>query len=263
MNVQGVHAGSSATLSNGGLQRLFSRILAGVASQTPRMVSAAVMALARLTFEFASELQVIAAELLPPVCTLLQSKAREVIKAALGFLKVIALRVPVDLVTPHLPLIVQGVLVWAEDSKNKFKLKVRRLIERLCKRCGYEAVAAAWPETDEKLLAAVRKGMARAAREKRGGGEAAGSDGGESGASRARTARASEWGHSQIFSDDDMGGGEDGDARSRAGMSAKSKQSKAARTAANSAQLSVNSVFVRAGTHAYAAWNGDGGVAGC
>eukprot|EP00892_Ulva_mutabilis_P007664 jgi/Ulvmu1/526/UM001_0534.1 len=218
-------AEASAALANGGLQRLFSRILAGVASQTPRMVSAAVMAIARLTFEFASELQVIAAELLPPVCTLLQSKAREVVKAALGFLKVVALRVPVDLVTPHLPLIITGVLVWAEDSKNKFKLKVRRLVERLCKRCGYEAVAAAWPESDEKLLAAVRKGMARAARQKNsgGGGGDGASEGGASGVSRARTARASEWGHSRIFSDEDMGAGEDGDARSRAGMSTKSK----------------------------------------
>lgn len=207
------------------------------------MVSAAVMALARLTFEFASELQVIAAELLRPVCTLLQSKAREVIKAALGFLKVVALRVPVDLVSPHLPLIVNGVLVWAKDSKNKFKLKVRRLIERLCKRCGYEAVAAAWPDSDEQLLTAVRKGMARSTRQKQAGAEGeGGSEGGASGSSRARTARASEWGHSRIFSDEDAGAGEDGDARSRAGMSTKSKQSKAAQAPANSAPWWISCV---------------------
>lgn len=193
------------------------------------------MALARLTFEFASEFQVIAAELLPPICSLLQSKAREVIKAALGFLRVVALRVPVDLVAPHLALIIEGVLVWAEDSKNKFKLKVRRLIERLCKRCGYEAVAAAWPEAHQKLLTAVRKGMARSGRQKSRDRAGEGSEGGESAASGARTARASEWGHSRIFSDEDLGGGEDGDARSRAGMSAKSKQSKSARTPASSA----------------------------
>lgn len=234
-------AESAASLTNGGLQRFLASILAGVASQTPRMVSAAVMALARLTFEFASELQVIAAELLPPVCTLLQSKAREVVKAALGFLRVVALRVPADLVTPHLSLITEGVLVWAEDSKNKFKLKVRRLVERLCKRCGYEAVAAAWPEGHQKLLTAVRKGMARSARHKHGGGDGGdgeGSDGGKSGVSRARTARASEWGHSRIFSDEDEGVGEDGDARSRAGMSTKSRQSKGTRAAEGSALLS-------------------------
>lgn len=112
-------------LRNGGLQRLFAMVLAGLGSTTPRMVSAAVMALARLTFEFASELQLIVSRLLPAVCTLLHKKAREVVKSVLGFLKVAAMRVPAELLAPHLRVIVEGVLMWAEDSKNRYKLKVR------------------------------------------------------------------------------------------------------------------------------------------
>jgi ribosomal RNA-processing protein 12 len=222
-------------LDNGGLQRLFAMILAGIAAQSPRMVSASVMALARLTFEFASELQVIVAQLLPPICALLRSKAREVIRAVLGFLKVVAMRVPAELVQPHLKLILGGILLWAEDSKNKFKLKVRRLIERLAKRCGFEAVAAVWPESDEKLLAAIRKGFARKARQKAvRDGDTEGSEGGVSG---AKTARASEWGHTAIFSDDDEGFQEDGDARSLAGRSRMSTQSRTSKAAKRGAGM--------------------------
>lgn len=46
------------------------------------------MALARLLYEFAGRLEPLVPELLPAVCMLLRSKAREVIKAVLGFIKV-------------------------------------------------------------------------------------------------------------------------------------------------------------------------------
>lgn len=213
-------------LDDGGLQRMFACTLAGVASQSPRMTSASVMALARLLFEFAGELQLPAAMLLPSLCALLRSKAREIIKSVLGFLKVAAVRLPADVLQQHLPTIIEGLLIWAQDSKNKFKMKVRRLLERLCKRCGYEAVAAAWPDADPKLLSSIRKGLARTTREKtarkNAADEGASADGDSEVSGGRRTVSGSEWRHTQIFSDegdDGGGGGEDGDARSRAGQS--------------------------------------------
>jgi hypothetical protein len=198
--------GDAQALNNDGLEQLFAMVLAGLAARTLRMVSATLMALARLTFEFAPQLQAVAAQLLPAVCALLRSKAREVIKSVLGFLKVAAMRVPVELLTPHLKDILDGVLLWAEDTKNRYKLKVRHLVERLIKRCSYDAVAAAWPESEAKLLTAVRKEFARSARRKAmraaAGAEAGETEGGSRGAhSMARTARASEWHHSAVFSD--------------------------------------------------------------
>ncbi len=38
--------------------------------------------------------------------------------------QVVAMRLPLESVLPHLPAILDGVLLWAADSKNKFKLKV-------------------------------------------------------------------------------------------------------------------------------------------
>ncbi|PNH02025.1 Ribosomal RNA-processing protein 12 [Tetrabaena socialis] len=108
----------------GGLYEFFSMVMAGLVATTPHMVSATVMALARLTFEFAAAMQNVVSALVPPVLSLLRSKARETVKAVLGFVKVCAMRLPVDLLTPQLGTILEGVLLWAEDSKNKFKLKV-------------------------------------------------------------------------------------------------------------------------------------------
>jgi hypothetical protein len=212
-------AADNGSLRNGGLQQLFAMVLAGLAAQTPRMVSASIMALSRLTFEFAPQLQVIASQLLPSICALLRSKAREVIKAVLGFLKVAAMRVPIELLTPHLRDVVSGVLLWAEDTKNRYKLKVRHLVERLCKRCGYDTVAAVWPASELKLLTAIRKEFARKARRKTWKTGEDGDDDASEGHSRmARTARASAWGHSAMFSDEE-------DDRGRARSAAPSKKS--------------------------------------
>ncbi len=52
------------------------------------MMSASVMALARLLYEFVPQLQGSAPQLLPVILSLLRSKSREVIKSVLGFVKV-------------------------------------------------------------------------------------------------------------------------------------------------------------------------------
>lgn len=63
-------------------------VLGGLAGATPHMMSATVMALARLLFEFAGQLGGLVPRLLPAVLALLRSKSREIIKSVLGFVKV-------------------------------------------------------------------------------------------------------------------------------------------------------------------------------
>ena len=72
----------------GGLHTLFTMILGGLVGASPHMMSASVMALARLLYEFVPQLQGTAPQLLPVVLSLLRSKSREVIKSVLGFVKV-------------------------------------------------------------------------------------------------------------------------------------------------------------------------------
>lgn len=64
-------------------------ILGGLVGATPHMVSASVMAIARLLYEFAPLLEAAAPQLLPVVLSLLRSKSREIVKSVLGFVKVL------------------------------------------------------------------------------------------------------------------------------------------------------------------------------
>ena len=38
--------------------------------------------------------------------------------------QVVVMRLPVDSLVPFIPQILEGILLWCEDSKNKFRLKV-------------------------------------------------------------------------------------------------------------------------------------------
>jgi ribosomal RNA-processing protein 12 len=222
----------------GGLRALFGLLLAGLAGATPHMVSATVVALARLLFEYAPVLAGLVPELLPAVLGLLRSPAREVVKSALGFVKVAALRLPADELARFVPGIVEGCLLWAEDSRNKFRAKVRSILERLVARVGIAPVEAAAPESARRLLAHLRRQLGRRERRRRseagsrhGGGARGGGGGDDDARSRRtrgeRTAAPSRWDSEALDSEEEDG---DGDATFR-GAVTEGARSHGARTA--------------------------------
>jgi ribosomal RNA-processing protein 12 len=79
---------ASSSGSGGGLIDFVQIILAGLVGSTPHMQSAAVMALARLTYEFAGAMEGLVPQLLPAILLLLRSNSREVVRSVLGYLKV-------------------------------------------------------------------------------------------------------------------------------------------------------------------------------
>ena len=197
-----------------GLRDLFAVVLGGLAGGSPHMVSASTMAAARLVHAYVpGPLGSDAGRLLPAILPLLRTPAREVIKSVLGFIKVCVGRLPTADLLAATPDLLDGLLRWSDDPKNKFRLKVRVIVERLARRIGFEAVAASMPASDAKLLAHIRKQGARKARKKAAGAEAEEewSDGegeggeGEEGGRSARTAKAgggagSAWAPTALFS---------------------------------------------------------------
>ncbi|KAH7365818.1 hypothetical protein KP509_18G047800 [Ceratopteris richardii] len=180
--------------SDGKLIQFFTMIVACLAGTTPHMKSAAITAVARLIYEF-NDLCYTIPDLLPSILLLLQTKSREIIKSALGFLKVVIARQPVDLLLEHLKTMVESLLLWSDDSKNHFKAKVRVLFEILVRRCGLQAVLAVTPEQHVKLINHIRKMKER--KEKKEDDES------KSVRSCATTTRQSRWQHTQFFSDDE------------------------------------------------------------
>ncbi|KAK0572072.1 hypothetical protein LWI29_025683 [Acer saccharum] len=184
---------------NGGrkenLYQFFNMVAGGLAGESPHMISAAVKGLARLAYEF-SDLVSTAFKLLPSTCLLLQRKNKEIIKANLGFLKVLVAKSHAEGLQMHLRSVVESLLKWQDDTKNHFKSKVKFLLEMLVKKCGLDAVKAVMPEEHMKLLTNIRKIKER--NEKK---LAAGSEEAKSRVSKATTSRLSRWNHTKIFSD--------------------------------------------------------------
>ncbi|KAL5853701.1 hypothetical protein ACOSQ3_008819 [Xanthoceras sorbifolium] len=177
------------------LTQFFNMVAGGLAGETPHMISAAVKGLARLAYEF-TDLVSNAYKLLPSTFLLHQRKNREIIKANLGFLKVLVAKSHAEGLKIHLSSMVEGLLKWQDDTKNHFKAKVKFLLEMLVKKCGLDAVKAVMPEEHMKLLSNIRKIKERKERNL-----AAGSEETKSRFSKATTSRHSRWNHTKIFSD--------------------------------------------------------------
>lgn len=75
---------------------------------------------------------------------------------------------PEEVLRVQAPVMCEGLLVWADDSKNRFRANIRSIVERLVRRLGEDAVREMMPDADEKLLKAIRKRKNRAERRKAG-----------------------------------------------------------------------------------------------
>jgi ribosomal RNA-processing protein 12 len=145
-------------------------ISAGLAGSTPHMISATINALGRVVFEFRNDMATpTLQELSQTVELFLTSNNREIVKSALGFVKIAAVSLPEEIVEPSLKGLVENLLVWSHEHKGHFKAKVKHIIERLVRRFGYDKIAAVFPEQDARLLSNIRKSKERAKRKKLAG----------------------------------------------------------------------------------------------
>jgi ribosomal RNA-processing protein 12 len=114
-------------------------------------------------------------ELVSTIVVFVASKNREIVKSALGFVKVAVVSLPAETMRPHLPTLVPALLGWVHDHKNHFKTKTVHIFERMIRKFGYEAVYSQGGEGDrKKVLENIKKKKDRAKRQKAN--RAAGSD---------------------------------------------------------------------------------------
>ncbi|ONH97380.1 hypothetical protein PRUPE_7G186700 [Prunus persica] len=138
------------------LLEFFYMVAGGLAGETPHMISAAMKGLARLAYEFC-DLVSTASNLVPSIFLLLQRKNKEIIKATLGFLKVLVAKSQTEGLQLHLEGMVESLLKLQDATKTHFKAKVKFLLEMLVRKCGLDAVKGVMPEEHMKLLANIRK----------------------------------------------------------------------------------------------------------
>jgi ribosomal RNA-processing protein 12 len=105
-------------------------------------------------------------ELFRTVILFMTSNNREIIKAALGFIKVAVVTLNQEYLEDDLETIVPGIIGISRDHKSHFRSKVRHILERIIRRFSFEAVEGFVPETDRKLIANIRKRRERIKKKK-------------------------------------------------------------------------------------------------
>ncbi|KAM9345310.1 RRP12-like protein [Symphorus nematophorus] len=131
------------------------------------MITCTVLALTRLVFEYKDAIEVTSREqLLHNVCLLLSSRTREIVKAALGFIKVILFIMDPKTLASHTTVMMEGIGSIKDDVRRHFRTKLKNIFTKLIRKFGFELVKSMLPAEHHKVLANIRKAEARTKRRK-------------------------------------------------------------------------------------------------
>uniref|UniRef100_A0A8W8IIZ2 RRP12 HEAT domain-containing protein n=1 Tax=Magallana gigas TaxID=29159 RepID=A0A8W8IIZ2_MAGGI len=152
-------------------------VMAGLGG-SPQMVSSTLLALTRILYEFKASISSSLLEtIVENLCILLTSKTREVVKAALGFMKVLLSAYPDTVLAPHLKQIVSlalgtksqmsSLVSQKEDCKHHFRFKAKEIYAKLIKKFGYEKIFGLSPPSIHKVLVNIKKTQERTKKKKK------------------------------------------------------------------------------------------------
>lgn len=128
-------------------------------------IDATLLALASIVFNHNGSVGFIKIkEILQRSCNLLTVEKRETVLSALSFIKVFLTSMPITIIGPTLPTIIEGLTKMTEDCKGHFRQKVRILLIKLIRKFGVDMITGIVPLTNEimhKQLKNIRKHEAR------------------------------------------------------------------------------------------------------
>ncbi|XP_057703940.1 RRP12-like protein [Corythoichthys intestinalis] len=131
------------------------------------MITCTVMALTRLVYEYKDSIEISTMEqLLHNVCVLLASRTREVVKAALSFIKVILFVMDPKTLASHITVMMEGIGNITDNARRHFRAKLKNIFTKLIRKFGFELVKSMLPVEHHKALANIRKTEARSQRKK-------------------------------------------------------------------------------------------------
>ncbi|KAM7227720.1 hypothetical protein CapIbe_021417 [Capra ibex] len=148
------------------LQRYLVLIYPGLVGAVT-MVSCSILALTHLLFEFKGLMGTSTVEqLLENVCLLLASRTRDVVKSALGFIKVAVVVMDVVHLAKHVQLVMGAIGKLSDDMRRHFRIKLRNLFTKFIRKFGFELVKKLLPEEYHKVLVNIRKAESRAKKQR-------------------------------------------------------------------------------------------------
>nr|ACU19897.1 unknown [Glycine max] len=129
-------------------------IMGYLSGSSPHIKSGAVSALSVLLYKD-TNLPISVSDLVPSLLSLLQTKDVEIIKAVLGFVKVMVSSLEARELQNILSEVITEILPWSSVSRNHFKSKVTVIFEILLRKCGSAAVKLVTPEKYKVFLKTV------------------------------------------------------------------------------------------------------------
>uniref|UniRef100_A0A8C1LK93 RRP12-like protein n=1 Tax=Cyprinus carpio TaxID=7962 RepID=A0A8C1LK93_CYPCA len=127
------------------------------------MITCAVLALTRLVFHYKGKNVSSLELLLQNVCLLLSSRTRDIVKASLGFLKVLLFSLDVKVLASHITM--EGISNM-NDMRRHFRSKLKSIYTKMIRKFGVELVKSMLPADQHKVLVNIRKTEARNKRRK-------------------------------------------------------------------------------------------------
>lgn len=140
------------------ISEYFTIVSAGLAGDSPHMISATITAISCLVYEFLNDMpSELVTEIASTVDLFLTSNNREIVKSTIGFVKVEVLSLPNEIIEPKLKELLEYLMRWSHEHKGHFKLRVKHIVERMVRRFGYETIEKYIPAEDMKLLVHIKK----------------------------------------------------------------------------------------------------------
>ncbi|EMR08896.1 hypothetical protein PNEG_02679 [Pneumocystis murina B123] len=149
------------------IEGFFTMVSSGLLGNSPYMISATIVSITRLLYEFKDVLNLnFISRLLDTVYMFITSNNHEIAKSALGFVKMTIISLPAIIIEERLSMLVSNLMVWVHEHKVHFKVKVKNIIERMIRRYGYETIEKEVPNEDKKLIINIKKTKERHKRKK-------------------------------------------------------------------------------------------------
>nr|CAG4638227.1 EOG090X00E0 [Cyclestheria hislopi] len=135
---------------------------------TPIQASTTIASLTHVLHEFASVCtEELVHSILSVICELLNSPSREVVAAALGFIRMFVVTVHSQRLPFYLKVLVDSLSSMPEEFQSAYRLKTRDIFVRLMRKCGTDFVIKLVPEENTTLLKRLNNLRKIEARKKR------------------------------------------------------------------------------------------------
>lgn len=171
-NSKGSHMPENSPDAPATLEEVFTMVSAGLAGVAPHMVAASIIALSRLLYEYHAKLaNSMKEELVDTVTLFLQSNNREIVRAVLGFVKVMIVVLPIEILEPRMDATVPALMVWSKENKGRLRAKVKGILERSMRRFGSDKIEAWVGADNRKMVINIRKRRERSRRQKKAAGD--------------------------------------------------------------------------------------------